>query len=123
MSHKAKKKQHACFQAYINMQGSTTILNHVDGSRNHLNLLLELRDQVEILESGIMISTFILGYLINTFPCIMNHMMHEPLFDKQESHNQAEIPESYWQKFNIADPLGLRNHYSELFTQKAVLKF
>ena len=35
-------------------------LNHVDSSKNHLDSLLESGNQVEILESGIMISTFIL---------------------------------------------------------------
>ena len=45
-------------------EGSATILNHVDGFRNHLESLLESENQVEILESRIIISTFILGYLV-----------------------------------------------------------
>ena len=40
--------------------------------------LLESENQVEILESRIMISTFILSI----FPYIMNHVMHKPLFGK-----------------------------------------
>ena len=49
-------------------EGSATIPNHVDGSRNHLESmvesLLESGNQVEILESRIIISMFILGYLV-----------------------------------------------------------
>ena len=44
-------------------EGSATIPNHVDGSRNHLDSLLESGNQVEILESGVGIFTFIFGYL------------------------------------------------------------
>ena len=40
------------------------ISNHINGSRNHLNSQLESDNQVEILESGIIISMFIFGYLL-----------------------------------------------------------
>ena len=88
-SESRQQEEAACihvFRPTYIRKGSTTILNYVNGSRNHLNVLLESRNQVEILESGIMISMFILGYLINIFLYIMNHMMHdEPLLGKQES--------------------------------------
>ena len=42
-------------------KGSATIPDHVDSSRNHLDSLLESGNQVEICESGIIISAFILG--------------------------------------------------------------
>ena len=45
-------------------EGSATIPNHVNGSRNHLQSMLESGNQVEILESRIIISMFILGYLV-----------------------------------------------------------
>ena len=45
-------------------EGSATIPNHVDGSRNHLDSLLELGNQVEIFESGIIISKFTFGCLV-----------------------------------------------------------
>ena len=48
----------------------------------------------------------------------MNHMMHKPLFGKQESQksirNQPEIskiPESSQQEFRDADPSGQTNYY------------
>ena len=47
----------------LESEGSATIANHIDGSRNHLDSLLESGNQVEILESGVGISTFIFGYL------------------------------------------------------------
>ena len=60
---------------------------------------MESGNQVDILESGIIISTFILGYLV--FLYIMNHVIYKPLFGKresqesiQQSRNQAKIPES-----------------------------
>ena len=48
----------------VAVEGSATIPNHVDGSRNRLESLLESGNQVQILESQIIISTFILGYLV-----------------------------------------------------------
>ena len=51
-------------QAFGASEGSATIPNHVDGPRNHLESLLESENQVEILESRIIISMFILGYLV-----------------------------------------------------------
>ena len=51
-------------QAFGASERSATIPNHVDGPRNHLESLLELENQVEILESRIIISTFILEYLV-----------------------------------------------------------
>ena len=51
-------------QAFGASEGSATILNHIDGPRNHLESLLESENQVEILESRIIISMFILGYLV-----------------------------------------------------------
>ena len=44
-------------------EGSANIFNHVNGSRNHLDSLLESGKLVETLESGIIISTYIFGYL------------------------------------------------------------
>ena len=67
-------------------EGSATIPNHIDGFRNHLDSLLELENQVEIFESGIIISTFTF-FMFSIFL----HIMHEsldtqnPLFGKQES--------------------------------------
>ena len=93
-------------------EGSVTIPNYINGFRNHLDLLLKSGNQVEILESGIIISMFILEYL--KFPYIMNHMMRKHLFGQQESQesiqescNQAKIskiPESGQQEFRVADP-------------------
>ena len=68
-------------------QGFTTIPNHADGSQNSL---LESGNQVEILESGI--TTFIF-WLFSIFLYIMNHVMHIPLFGKQES--QESVQESW----------------------------
>ena len=78
-----------------------------------MNFLLESRNQVEILESRIIISTFILGYLV--FLNIMKHVMHKPLFGKQKSQesiqeyqnktNIPKIPESCQRKFRVVDPL------------------
>ena len=50
--------------SYVYSEGSATIPNHVDGFRNNLESLLESENQVDILESRIIISTFILGYLV-----------------------------------------------------------
>ena len=47
----------------LESEGSATIANHIDGSKNNLDSLLESGNQVEILESGVGISTFIFGYL------------------------------------------------------------
>ena len=44
------------------VEESTTIPNHVDDSKNHLDSLLESGNQVEILESGIAVCTFIFAY-------------------------------------------------------------
>ena len=51
-------------QAFGASEGAAAIPNHVDGPRNHLESLLESGNQVEILESRIIICTFILGYLV-----------------------------------------------------------
>ena len=63
-------------------EGSETIPNHVDGSRNQLDSLLELGNQVEIFESGIIISTFTFGCLV--FFCILytNPLIHKSLIWK-----------------------------------------
>ena len=66
-------------QSYTVYDKSATILNHIIGSRNDLSLLPESGNQVEILKPGIIFST-----LFSTFPYIMNHVMHKPLFGKQE---------------------------------------
>ena len=52
-------------------EGSATILNRIDGSGNHLDSLLESRNLVEILESGIITSTFI-PKIISIFPYTVN---------------------------------------------------
>ena len=44
------------------IEGSATIPYHIDGFRNHLDTLLESENQVEIFESRIIISMFMLGY-------------------------------------------------------------
>ena len=69
-------------------EGSATIPNHVDDSRNHLESLLESENQMEILESRIIIST----WMYFPYTMSMNHVMHEPLFGKQVS--QESIQES-----------------------------
>ena len=46
------------------IEGSATVSNHVDGSRNHLDSLLESMNQIEILESGITIPTITLVNLV-----------------------------------------------------------
>ena len=48
------------FTCIIYVEGSATIPNHVDGSRNHLDSLLESMNQVEIRESRVTIPTIIL---------------------------------------------------------------
>ena len=45
-------------------KGSATIPNHINGSRNHLEFLLESGNQVETFKSRIIISNVILGYLV-----------------------------------------------------------
>ena len=50
-------------------KGSATIPDHVNGSRNHLDSLLESTNQVEICESGITIPIIILVNLV--FFCIL----------------------------------------------------
>ena len=52
-------------------EGYATILNYVDGSRKHVDSLLETRNLVEILESGIINSTFI-PKIISIFPYTVN---------------------------------------------------
>ena len=59
--------------------------------------LLESGNQMEILESRIIISTFIFGYLV-----LSNHVVHQPLFGKQES--QESIQESRNQAKNLKIP-------------------
>ena len=115
------------------MQRAATILNHFDGSRNRLDSLLESGSQLEILETGITISTFIFGNLVDYFPYIMNHVMYKTLFGKLElqesliigisSGNQAKIPkipESHRRKLRVADPSitchHIKHHTTDLCT-------
>ena len=61
---------------------------------------------------------FFITIILAFFLHIMNHMMCNPLFGKQESkesiQNQAKIPESRRSKFRVAEPLplGLRKKHT-----------
>ena len=61
--YKSSSYQLICFDKATLFEGSANIFNHVNGSRNHLDSLLESGKLVETLESGIIISTYIFGYL------------------------------------------------------------
>ena len=56
-----KKSEIKNTSSAISVYRGATIPNHVDGSKNHLESLLESGNQVEFLESRI---TFIIGYLV-----------------------------------------------------------
>ena len=96
----------------VSRVASATIPNHVHGSRNHLESLVESGNQVEILESRIIISTFILGYLV--FFCILQIMWCTSPYLVNRNHKnrirnlgikpRIKIPESCRQKFRVADP-------------------
>ena len=98
MHYKVQLLNYSYIDYYSRDEGS------VDGSRNHLDLLLESTNQVEILESQFL-------PLFSIFPHIINYVMCYTLFSKQESQesiqesqNQAKIPESRRSKFRVADP-------------------
>ena len=59
-------------------------LDLVHDSSNHLDSLLKSGNQVEILESDIILPTFILGYFVFS-RYSMDHVIHKPIFGKKES--------------------------------------
>ena len=77
-------------QGEAGAQGSATIPNHVDGSRNHLDSLLESGNQVEILESEIGNVYVYQLWIFSFFSYITNHAIHKPLFGKQESQESIK---------------------------------
>ena len=95
----ARRTSFGCQNWSGQTEGSAAIPNHVDDSRNHFESLLESENQVEILESRIIISTWIFS---SYFPYTINHVMHEPLFGKQVS--QESIQESQNQTKNLKIP-------------------
>ena len=95
---------------------SATIPNHVDGSRNHLDSLLESGNQAEILESRIIISTFILRCLVlfRIFWITCN-LIDKPLFGEQESQKSFEesrnFKPGFRRKFRVTGPPSIAEIY------------